>query len=447
MEDKRNFSWLEPVKTALIVLLCVLAACLLASTSLTDTTGGGLFPSISSLFSGGSSAPGGAESELGSFVRPVRMAVMNGKPGRYGVQYDQETMDARFSGALLNLVSDALSGASAPRSVSAQTWRRALEATERPGVYLDFLGSVFCSDLSLWLGGRASNPLLIGEVRRILLTSGTNGDVVLYYSNETDGSYYACNTSADLGPRLAAAVADFEPNGARFAFEDSVQYEGLGPDTLILFQTPAPKVYRAKNPIPYGSDELRQVIQSLGFLPQASPTDQNDLPIREGSDTLRISASGVVSYYSASAENLRFPVGDGGDPTNAQMVEAAWKLLESCMTDRIGVARLYLVDITVEDPGTVVYFGYQLNGVDVHVGGDGYAARLVIQDRRVAAFTLQLRGYEDAGAASIVLPEVQAAAAMEALNTSGSELLLCYMDQGSEITAGWVAKKPRNYLG
>ncbi|NCB62682.1 MAG: hypothetical protein EOM52_03565 [Clostridia bacterium] len=440
MEDKRKFSWLEPVKTLLIVLLAVSAVYLLTRTSLTDATGGGLFSSISSLLPGGNGSVGGAESELGSFVRPVRMAVMNGKLGRYGVQYDQETMDSKFGGALLNLVSDALSGASAPRGVSAQTWRSALEASERPGVYLDFLGSVPCADLSVWLGGRASNPLLTGEVRRLLLTSNANGDAILYYNNETDGSYYACDTSADLGTRLAAAVADFEPNGARFAFEDSAQYQGLASETLILTHAPTPQVYHVKNPIPSGSDELRQVIQSLNFHPQSNPVDLNDLLIREGTDTLRVSPSGVVSYYSASTENPRFPVGDSGAPTNAGMVEAAWKLLESCMTDRTGAARLYLAGLSEEDGGTAIYFGYQLNGVGVQVGSDGYAARLVIQDRRIAAFTLQLRSYEDMGTTSIVLPEVQAAAAMDALHAAGSELLLCYLDQGSEVRASWVAK-------
>lgn len=439
MSSKPRFHWLEPIKTMLIVLLVASAGYLLTRTSLPGSPGSFL-SSLGSLIPGTVSPSPGTAEEQGSFVRPVRMVVTNDKPGRYGIQYDQETLDAKFGGALLNLISDALSGADVPKPVSARVWLAALAPSARPGLYLDFPGSVPCRDLAVWLGGRASNPKLTGNARQLLLTLDDKGAAILYYSNEGDGSYYACKTSPDLADRLTAAVAEFEPNGAHFAFEDEEQYAGLAPETLILSQITPQKVYSVSNPIPSGSDAVRTLIQRLTFHPQSGAVTLDDVPIREGADTLRISTTGVVSYYSASAEDIRFPVGQGSaNPSRTEMATAAWELLDACITGSMGEARLYLAGFVEEEGGVVAYFGYQLGGISVQVGGDGYAARVVFEGRRISAFTLQLRRYEDAGSTSIVLPEVQAAAAMEALDVSGSELTLCYLDQGGEVRAGWIA--------
>ena len=440
--SKRRRRWVEHLKTLAILLLSLSAVYLLLRINLIGGPAEGPLSALSGWLSGAKEPAPGQTEPTGGLVRPLRLVVSNPQlAGRYGVQYDQEALDARFGGALLNLFSDALTSAGAGRQVTPAQWQRALTATDRPLIYLDLMGSVSGGQLPVWMGGRAENPNLTGQVRRLLLTAEPGGGVLLYYSNEADGSYYACNTAAELSQRLTDAVGEFEPNNAMFACEDPVQYAGLAPMTLILADAPRPAVYAAANPVPKNSEEQARLLQDLGFYPQSSTVNLVDVSVREGTDSLRISPVGVVSFYSATPENPRFPVGDGETPpTEGQMVSAALDLLERCASGRIGAARLLLYGTGQEDGGTALYFSYELNGVPVQVGSDSFAARIFVEGGRIAAFTLQLRSYTDAGTTSIVLPEVQAAAAMEALGARGGELILCYRDQrGDQVSAGWIA--------
>ena len=67
------------------------------------------------------------------------------------------------------------------------------------------------------------------------------------------------------------------------------------------------------------------------------------------------------------------------------------------------------------------------------------AAQVVIQEGYITGYTLQFRRYEDTGERSLVLRELQAAAALE-VQAPGGELALCYIDSGGmSLEAGWVA--------
>ena len=59
---------------------------------------------------------------------------------------------------------------------------------------------------------------------------------------------------------------------------------------------------------------------------------------------------------------------------------------------------------------------------------------------RVSSFTLCFRSYTDSGTTSVVLPQLQAMAAMEAKGHEGEELLLLYLDgKGQQVNASWAA--------
>ena len=84
--------------------------------------------------------------------------------------------------------------------------------------------------------------------------------------------------------------------------------------------------------------------------------------------------------------------------------------------------------------------GYQLDGAPVLVGRDGYAARVEISGGAITAFRLQLRTYTYLEEGPMVLPELQATAALSALEGGGSELMLYYPDtRGDTVTAAWGA--------
>lgn len=453
--NSKGMRWLvEAGKSLLILLLALSAVYLLGRTQfLAEASGAGQgwVSGLVGFFGGDRDSLIGRPMEGGqaAVVRPVRMAVSNER-GRYGGQYDTGLVDELYS-KMPNLLADALTGAGEPRQVSEQRWREAL-TDAAPSVYLDLLGQVPLPVLAASVGGGPSGTDLEAPVRRLLLTAGQGGEAVLYYINERDGSYYACDlsTGRDLAARLADAVEEYSPNGVLFAFEDPRQYGGLAPYTMVKQDdTPAPAAYLCANPVPiYDTDEVDGLLRDLSFHPQASQTvrTSNVLSVREGSgDSLRLYDTGVAIYHAATAEDSRFPVpGEGEVRSELELVEAAWSLVERATAGRRGEARLYLIGRDSGEEDVTLYFGYQLSGADVVVRQEGYAAKVTIRQDSVVDFTLQLRTYRAASeAAAPVLPVTQAAAAMRALGVEGSELVLSYLDAGNSsdtVSAQWVAR-------
>ena len=124
-----------------------------------------------------------------------------------------------------------------------------------------------------------------------------------------------------------------------------------------------------------------------------------------------------------------------------EVVETTRRMAADTVGRYCGAARIYLMDVTETDTGLSVRYGYSLNGAEVSLSGGDSAALFTIQDGQITAFTLRFRRYEDAGQTSLVLNERMAAAALEALDPEGRELVLCYSDSGGDtVQAGWVAK-------
>jgi len=376
---------------------------------------------------------------------PVRIAVCNER-GRYGVQYDAETTLAVFEAELGGLLGEALADAGSAYTVSEDEWREAL-CGGAVSVYYDFLGSVPLSALSGWLGG-LENKALTGDVRRLLLAAGGGSTATLYYSGGSDGLYYACTTTVATDSRLQAVAVNYTPNHALFAFQQEDRYQGLNPYVMILPNPPAPVVCEVSNPISMeeSSGVMDDLLRGLSFHPQTSavyPSADDGQVVREGTDTLRISGTGTVTFYTSDSQDPRYPVTFTEDtPTRGEMVAAARALVESSLGVWCGDAGFYLIDTEVLPSGSVaVCFGYLLDGAAVELYEDGYAARVIITDAYISDFTLHFRDYRKTETLCAILPELQAVAAMNALQLEGSELLLCYPDGGgTQVRAGWVAK-------
>ena len=109
-----------------------------------------------------------------------------------------------------------------------------------------------------------------------------------------------------------------------------------------------------------------------------------------------------------------------------------------------GEATLYLISAEENGEGNwLVEFGYSLNGAQVRIGEEGWAARFVVEQGQIIEFQLWFRSYTDSGTTSVVLPVRQAVAAMEAKGHTGEELLLVYLDGGGEelVSASWAAAR------
>ena len=337
MGNEKKRSLIEWGKNALIVLLALSALYLLGRTQLYvdgAASGGHLLSGLKSIFS--EEEPVSPSQVLGDWSqgtlpRPVRMVVLTPQ-GSAGIQYDNTVLDSLFL-EFTNPLADALTSAGTPQQVSEEAFRTALSA-QRPGIYLDFLGRVPLTNLTAWLsGGRAGNVELPHSIRRMLLTLSEDGRVLLYFIDENTGNCYVSETASDLAQRLERFVAGVSPNGAAFAFQSGEAYASLAPYTLLGGGvSPQPDRFSVTNPVPitdggedYG-DAFEALVRSLSFQPQSmSYRSRDGVTIQEGSEKLRFSDSGQVTYEAAERTDPRFPLqGLSQNPTE-------WELVGKCL--------------------------------------------------------------------------------------------------------------------
>lgn len=424
----KNRRMVERVKTLLIVLLSCSAVYLAVRTQIPV--------SLHSLLPTRTTQSGSQTTQESRIqaAQPLRMAVTlrGGEESlRYGVQYDQEAQDILFQ-QMYSLLVEALSSAEAPAAVDETSWREALNTS--PGIYFDWQDDLPFSVLVGWLS--VENGQLTGSVRRLVLTA-QEGQAVIYYCGQEDTYYRAVCPMVDVS-RLSEAVAGVKDNGAQFAFEQE-EFDGLAPYTLLLGENLTPKIYQASNPLE--QEEIQdQVRQMLDFSDDSSVSyvTSNEQVIRNGNDTLRLAADGSTVTFTAADGGSRYLVTSSGV---YGAVERCRQLAVDTLGDLCGQARLYLM--SVEENGEEswqIEFGYLLDGVPVRLGDEGYAARFQVSGGRVVSFTLCLRSYTDSGTTSVVLPQRQAMAAMEAKGHQGEELLLVYLDTGiQQVSASWAA--------
>lgn len=459
MGSEKKTALIEWGKNLLIVLLALSAFYLLGRTQLYEDGAASGWHWLSALQSALAPEESAASGQLpgdwsqGSLPRPVRMVVLTPQ-GSAGIQYDNATLDSLFL-EFTNPLADALTGAGTPRRVEEADFRAALSA-QRPGIYLDFLGRVPLANLTAWLsGGRAVNSGLTQSVRRLLLTLDEDDRVLLYFIDENTGGCYVAETASDLAQRLERFVNGVSPNGASFAFQSGEVFASLAPYTLLEGdQPPRPGRYFVSNPVPiaasgddYG-DAFESLVRSLSFQPQSmSYRSRDGVTIQEGSEKLRFSDTGLVTYEAADLTDPRFPLsGLSQSPTEWELVGTAWAFADQVFqtnttSSLCGDARLYVQGLEKSGDGVAVLIGYQLDGAAVVTGQLGCAARIEISDGAISGFQFQLRRYTYLEQGTQVLPELQATAALEAQNAQGSELLLYYYDdlRGDVVTADWGA--------
>lgn len=440
MEHNRRRRLVELGKNILIIALSC-SALYLTYRSL-------LVGGLAQLWQGGGAAGVNlvAEREQSSIAWPVRMAVSSWDGEsmvRYGVQYSMEECDEQFQ-AVASLLREALSSPGSAREVGQKEWRQALGGASN--LYFDLLGKVPLPVLAGWLSG-TDNGLSDSQVRRLVLAQ-EDEQIVLYYRDEDTGTCYARGAEVVSAQQFDSVIRSVTDNGALFAFEQE-RYGDLDGDTMILPNQPQPAIYSAVNPLAGGgqAEEAGQDTPLAGLLLALSFPDSSyiysgtDQVIRSGSDTLRVSAGGVVRYNGTEGESSRYLIpSKEGQPTLFEVAEACRWLADGTVGAMAGEARLYLREIRRTETGWQIDFGYCLDGVYVQVGDAGYAAHFIVEGDEITQFILQLRSYADTGERSIVLPEQQAMAAMSALGKQGGELMLAYRDTGADtVSAGWVA--------
>jgi hypothetical protein len=82
-----------------------------------------------------------------------------------------------------------------------------------------------------------------------------------------------------------------------------------------------------------------------------------------------------------------------------------------------------------------VRYGYELGGCPVSCGPAG-AARFTVKNGVIIAAELYFRDYSYSGEDESPLPAAQAMAIVQA--SGGGMPLLCYVDDGKTVAAGWI---------
>ena len=429
MNKKRGSRVLEWGKSLLILLLAVSAVFLLGHTQIS----GEMVNELQNLFD----RP--TEDEVkdpstqisATAFHPVQIVTCQNEL-RYGVQYSQDETDEVFS-ALSIVLTEALGSAGVPEEIPEREWRAALCST---GIYMEYLYPVPLYALSTQTEGDQEPVQLFGSTKRICVAADQADGVSLYYINEEDGKIYACTTTLSSDFHLDAAIADWAPNGAQFAFEVAGM-ETLEPYTLLT-RTPQPVVYRASDPLLDDAEKLDQLLSALAFRSRGMVLDPKaGGQIVENNDSLRLSADGVVTFHTIGNEEYRFLLSGSDTRTALNYVQT---IVEDTIGAWCGQARVCLSGIEETEEGLVITFQYSLNGAPVALPDGNEAARFMIRNGAITDFSLYLRSYTATEETSLVLPVAQAAAAMDALKADGKELTLFYQDSGGEeIRAIWIA--------
>jgi len=371
-------------------------------------------------------------------VRPMRLtATLQGgsEPMRYAAQYDAQAVDTLFQ-QTAGLLMETLSSAERPQSVTRREWEQAL--ARAPGLCFDFQGEMPLSVLTGWLSVELSVPDAL--VRRVVLTVW-EGAAALYYYDLNTQSWYRCVTQVVGEAQLENVLAGLSSNGAYYAFESELT-AGMAEDTLLVPSPDPLRVYTAANPMSAGRTALEGLMEDLGFNLAACvfyPGAGEEVG-RSGSDTLRMSKEGVVEYHTDEDGSRQFPVNlSDGESGLFAAADACSRILWQAVHSRSGQARTYLSRVEQTQEGWRLEFEYGLNGVPVSLKGGPAASFEVVRDQ-ITAFTLRLRSYAEEEERQIILPPVQAAAAMEALDLNGRELQVMYQDGGEErIFPAWTA--------
>lgn len=356
-------------------------------------------------------------------------------PERCVVQYDDDAVNDLFR-QMAGLLMETLSSAEQPEPVSRREWEGALGRA--PGVCFDFQGEMPLSVLSAWLGVEQNLPEAL--VRRVLLTVWEE-QVALYYYDRNAKAWYRSTTQVVGAVQLENAIEGLSDNGAYYAFE-SEDTEQMAANT-VLVPTPEPMpVYTASNPVSGGRSVLEDLMSDLSFNLSGcvfySAADEE--VARLGSDTVRLSTDGVLEYHADEDGAQQFTVtAVGAESRLAAAVESCRQLLQKTVSGRCGEARMYLSGVEETADGWELEFEYRLNGAGVMLE-DGPAARFEVHRDHIDAFTLRLRSYALGEDNQLILPPVQAAAAMSALSLEGRELQLTYRDSGEErVVPYWTA--------
>lgn len=315
------------------------------------------------------------------------------------------------------------------RSCSLTEYTRAL--TSGQSLFFQWMGEIPWVLLGQWSGG-FEDISLEHQVESLFLSR--EGDYLALYYQGGEG-YYVCPVVTLDPSRLDAVVAQVEGSPVTFAFEEE---EDLSPFTLLWGEELRPVVYTASTAYDEGHKALLEV---LGF--QASNNAQysthEGVAIRSGSDTLRLSYEGLVSYQSEGQS--RYTLSHTGmEISLLEQVEGCLHFATRMLQTLETMPELSLT--LVEEVGVGLHIGFSagLDGVPLSYGQGTTVVEFWVEGSEIVEFSLHYRHYRGTEQVSPLLPIGQAKGIGESLGLELGGMFLSYFDQGEDVViATWVA--------
>jgi len=425
---------IDRVQNALIILLTVSALFLLSQTALFGSLSAKSPEQIFDRFFGAEiSETADSSAALSNLAAPMQILFINDF-SRFG----QTSVTVRSSvfESISPLLSDALSSASSPVSVSEADFFSALQEC---GIYCDFTISLPLSILENALGIESQIKTDHFVRRALLFPDGQ--DVKLYLVDDTGlCTLYATTVAGRAVTELLDAQSD---NGAYLCAQLPDEFVGLSPYTLIVSEQPQLYALSAVNPL--AEADLSDLLRAAEFNPHTEnryTESSGTVVIREGDSSLRIAQDGTVTYQGSSAEpnSLYHVAAQGAKPTALETMRAIQAFASSFLQNKTGSAALCLSSMVSTAAGYRVYLDYAVNGTPIFFADGSHAAAFTVSGNTITAFSLHFRSYGLTDEAALILP-LQQAFAIAQSSYENAEPRIYYVDSGTSIVfPGWIAE-------
>lgn len=411
-------------RRSLIVLLLVTAVLLLCRTEyyagLRESIEGRRSQRLSAAAPAGTAV---SERPAGT-VQPMAAVVNTESGGHFGTIYGEEDVAAVFQRFSADL-GEALGSAGTPAGIAEEQFVAALSDCS---VFLRFYCPQPMELLAAWLGAEA-NGGLVGCSAELLCLSVAQGKALLYW-RDADGNYF-CSETAASSERLRSRIAEYNGNGARYAYEEPLLNGGDSCGVLLAGVRTA-RTVRCTVP-QYSDNETDQLLHAVGmnsFISSSYTETDGTRVFVSGDSTLRLSTAGVLLY-----RNPTFP-DDNGTMTLADAATAAWQAAERCAGACCGDGTLIFSGISFSESQNsyTVRFDYAVDGIPVHASS-GSAVEIVLRSGRIIQARMRLFQFSAAEETVTLLPDLQAFAIAAAEHASAQ---LCYSAGGETMNCDWV---------
>ena len=405
----RERRWLEPVKSALIVLLSASALVLMYLSGLFDF----LLPEQGP---GAYILPDAPSLTLTAAALPMEAAVTGQRGLCYGLKYDSAAL-AELYDSVSAYLGEAIGSAETPKRISEKQWLRLLGGA---GLYLDYDCDLPLSLLAAWLGVEAP---MCPSFHTLILSEGETGNVLFSYLDET-GKSWSCET-AGLWKSLAGQLDAYLPNGASFA-RHWAALKRCAPAMLVLETLPPMHSVSVSD----GQEAAAEVLAEktgihLNSVSRYSEPDGTVVYPGENG-VLRLYTDGSLSFLASEAFALA-----AGDSLPV-MTELSRTLLEELHAAFAGDETLRCDGCSIDPDGSgEVTFSYVCEGLPVLLGSRS-AARLRWTEGRLTELTFLPRSCRISARSVELLPEKQAAAAAGS-RSPGAEAGLALYDSGQAL--------------